>query len=264
LLKKENRMLTVEIQGRHFSKVVCGTNPFYGHSHFSMSRDREFLRRFTDAYITETITFCLSKGVNTVESSANERIWKIISGLTSEHPIKHIGSTRLDETSSMKSHQQKLNFLLDVKADVCVIHSQFLDRPGNEDDIKGLKPFIDRIHEQNLLAGISTHKVSTVELCEKRGYGVDLYLFPLNLSGFVYPGYAGKETVQDRVDLVRNTPKPFVLMKVLAAGRIPPQEGLPFVLEKTKENDLITLGLGSVEEAAESLDIVETFLGKSA
>jgi hypothetical protein len=53
-------------------------------------------------------------------------------------------------------------------------------------------------------------------------------------------------------------------LKLRNAGRIPPQEGLPFVLEKTEENDLITLGMGSVEEAAESLNIVETFLGKGA
>ena len=49
-------MQTVEIQDTHFSKVICGTNPFYGHSHFSDARKKEYLNRFTDAYITETLT----------------------------------------------------------------------------------------------------------------------------------------------------------------------------------------------------------------
>ena len=66
---------------KRFSKVICGTNPFYGHSHFSEARNREYLHRFTDSYITETIKFCLSKGINTIESCANERIWRIIKSL---------------------------------------------------------------------------------------------------------------------------------------------------------------------------------------
>ncbi|MFB3885809.1 MAG: hypothetical protein ACE144_11330 [Thermodesulfobacteriota bacterium] len=257
-------MNIVEIRGVRFSKVVCGSNPFYGHSHFSEARNREYINRFDDAYIINTIKFCISKGVNTIESSANERIWEIIAKLRLENVLNYIGTTRIDETSPMKSHQEKLKFLLDVRADVCVIHSQFVDRPREQGDIKGLEQLIDQIHGQNLLAGISTHRVSTVELCEKKNYGIDLYLFPLNLAGFVNPWYEGNEPAKERVQLIRSTDKPFVVMKSLASGRIPPQEGLSFVLESIKETDLITLGIGSVEEAAESIEIVEKYLQKDA
>jgi hypothetical protein len=198
--------------------------------------------------------------VNTIESCANERIWNIISALNTEHQLNYIGTTRIDETSSMKSHQQKLDFLIERKAAVCVIHSQFVDRPRKDEEINGLQQFIDRIHENNLLAGISTHRISTVELCETKNYDVDLYLFPLNLSGFVYPGYDGNETVDERIQLIQSIPKPFVIMKALAAGRIPPQEGLPFVLEQMKASDLITLGIGSLEEAEESIELVEKYM----
>ena len=143
-----------------------------------------------------------------------------------------------------------------------MIHAQLVDRPGKRDDIRGLQSLIDRIHDQKLLAGISTHQVSTVELCEKRNYGVDLYMFPVNLAGVVYPGYKGKETVRERVHLIKTVAKPFVVIKALASGRIPPEEGLPFVLEHMKEHDLLDLGIGSVEEAAESLDIVEKYLSR--
>ena len=43
------------------------------------------------------------------------------------------------------------------------------------------------------------------------------------------------------------------MMKTLAAGRIPPSEGLQFALETAKPCDIVTLGLSSVEEAEESL-----------
>ncbi len=257
-------MNLIDIKGKKFSKIICGSNPFYGHSHFSEARNKEYLHRFDDEYITKTIRMCLSKGINTVESCANDRIWEILSSLQSDAKIQYIGTTRIDETSPIKSHQKKLQFLLDIRADACVIHAQFVDRARKGDEINGLKSLIDRIHHHNLIAGISTHTISTVELCENMNYGVDFYLFPFNLTGMVYPGYDGKESVEDRIQLIQNIQKPFIIMKVLASGRIPPCEGIPFVLENIKANDLITLGFGSVYEVEESLEIVTTHLEKRA
>jgi hypothetical protein len=256
----------IPIKGKLFSKIVCGTNAFYGRSHFSGARDIEYGTRCDDEYIKKILAKCFEFGVNAVESSANERIFQIISDLRADYetPIHFIGSTRIDETSEMKSHQEKFKFLLENKADVCVIHAQFVDRPRKTEEIKGLKRFVQKIHAAGLIAGISTHSVSTVELCEAHDYGIDTYLFPLNMTGFVYPGYDSKgESVADRIRVIQNTPKPFMLMKTLGAGRIPPLEGLQFVLENSKPTDIITLGLGSIEEAEESLDFVRGYLERA-
>jgi hypothetical protein len=159
----------------------------------------------------------------------------------------------------MKSHRAKLKYLIENAADICIIHSQFVDRLSSDSEIKGLQAMIDEIHNAGLCAGISTHSISTVNLCEKK-YDIDVYLFPLNMIGFVYPGYSGNETVKERIELIQNTGKQFIVMKTLAAGRIPPTEGLEFVLANIKDNDIISLGLGSLGEAEESLDIVNRFL----
>jgi len=252
-------MKQVSIGNLTFSKVVCGANPFYGHSHFSEARDAEYSGRFDDEMIERTIQRCISLGINAVESSANERIISILSRLRERNPesIHFLGSTRIDETSEIKSHQKKLTYLIGNRAEVCVIHAQYVDRPRKGDSIGGLARLVDMIHDAGLLAGISTHRVETVELCENQGYGIDTYLFPLNLSGFVYPGYEGTETVQERVDVVRNTPKPFVLIKTLGAGRIPPSEGLQFIAENAKPEDLVSIGFGTEDEVSESVELAE-------
>lgn len=252
-------MKKITVGNRSFSKVLCGTNPFYGHSHFSAARDAEYLARFDDRRIEQTIAACLRRGINTVESSANRRIVSILSTLRDAGgpPIHLVGTTRIDETSDMKSHQQKLSFLIENRAEICVVHSQYVDRPRAAGSLEGLAPLIEKIHEAGLLAGISTHRVRTVEVCETQLYGIDIYMFPLNLSGFVYPGYDGNESVQARVDMVRGVSKPFILIKTLGAGRIPPQEGLQFLAENVKPNDLISLGLASEQEIDESLGLIE-------
>lgn len=244
---------------KDFSKIIVGTNTFYGHSHFSYARDAEYKKRFSDEYIKNVINHCLNKGVNSIETCANERIINIIDDLRKERKINLIGTTRIDETSEMKSHQLKLKYLIENNADICVIHSQYVDRPNSNGEIKGLQSMLDEIHSAGLLAGISTHKNSTVELCERK-YEIDVYLYPFNMLGFVYPGYNGNETVKERLDLIRNIDKPFIVMKPLAAGRISPSEGLEFVLDNIKNSDIITLGVGSIEEAEESIDIVNMYL----
>ncbi len=252
-------MKEVTIGKASFSKILCGSNPFWGHSHFSEARDQEYLGRFDDDAIRRALRRCLSLGVNTVESCLNHRIATLLGELRAAHPggVRFVGTTRVDETSPIKSHTEKLAQLIALRAEICVIHAQFVDRPGGGARLESLKPMVDQIHAAGLLAGISTHRIQTVEQCEAQGCGLDTYLFPLNLSGFVYPGYAGKETAAERAHLVRHVPKPFILIKTLGAGRIPPSEGLAFIGANAKPNDLVSLGLGSEDEIAETLKIAE-------
>ncbi|MGB2863282.1 MAG: hypothetical protein WBC05_08155, partial [Sedimentisphaerales bacterium] len=118
-------MKEITIGNQVFSKIICGTNPFYGHSHFSDARNAEYLGRFDDETIERMIQRCISLGINAVESSANERIFSILSRLRDKNPepINFVGSTRIDETSDIKSHQQKLSFLIENRAEVCVLHA---------------------------------------------------------------------------------------------------------------------------------------------
>ncbi|MCP4146234.1 MAG: hypothetical protein GY757_00660 [bacterium] len=253
-------MQTVEIKGKTFSKIVLGTNAIYGRSHFSSARSQEYSSRCNDDYIHKMLETCMKYGVNTVESSANERIQQIIAEFNQKHQFKmqFIGNTRIDETSKM-GHNEKVKFLMENKAEICVIHSQFVSRPRKTEEIRGLERLVRRIHDAGLIAAISTHDVSTVRLCETNNYGVDVYLFPMNQTGYVYPGFKGTDSAADRIDLIQNTPKPFILMKTLGAGRISPDEGLRFALDNCKDTDIISLGLASIEEAEESLGLVQEY-----
>ncbi len=119
---------------------------------------------------------------------------------------------------------------------------------------------VEKIHNAGLIARISTHQIKIIEMCENNDLGIDIYLFPLNIKGFVYPGYKGNETVQERINIVKNIKKPFVLMKVLGAGRIPPDEGMQFIAENSKKNDLITIGFSSEEEVSEIINYTDKYL----
>jgi len=50
----------------------------------------------------------------------------------------------------------------------------------------------------------------TIKHCEKR-YNLDVYMFPMNMLGFVYPEYEGNETVKERIDLIKSVNKQFII-----------------------------------------------------
>jgi len=62
-------------------------------------------------------------------------------------PVHFVGSTRIDEASDIKSHQQKLSFLIKNQAEVCVIHAQYVDRPRKGDSIGRLASLVEKIHD---------------------------------------------------------------------------------------------------------------------
>ncbi len=252
-------MKTIRLGNLELSKVICGSNPFNARSHFSAARDAEYRARFSDECVERVLRRCLELGVNTYETSASERAWNAVSRVrrTTGCALHFIGSTRVDETSDMKSHPQKLEFLIQRKTELCVIHAQHVEKHWKGGTIPGLEGMLDAIHAAGLLAGVSAHRIATGELCEKNGYAIDTYLFPLNLSGFVYPGYDGGETPQQRAELVRGISRPVILMKTMGAGRIPPDEALHFIAERSKPTDLISIGFGSVDELEETIRIFQ-------
>lgn len=250
----------VNIGGHRFSRLICGSNPFYARSHFSKARDIEYRARFDDPSIAGHLRRCIELGINAVDSSANERIVKLLASLRQETtaPLHLIGSTRIDATSTMRSHQEKLDYLIEHRASVCLVHSQYVDGPRTDGEIAGLEGMLEQIHAAGLLAGISTHRIATVEYCESRRLPIDVYMFPLNAMGYVYPGYEGGESALDRAQLVRDTPRPFILIKLLGAGRISPDEALPFVLEHAKVTDLLCIGFGAEKETEEVVRMLES------
>jgi hypothetical protein len=255
-------MQTVRWGNREWSRLICGSNPFNARSHFSAARDAEYAGRFTDEAIECVLRRCLELGINAYETSASERAWNLVTRVREAggSELHFVGSTRIDETSAMRSHAEKLRFLVDRGAELCVIHAQHVEKRWRDDVIPGFEQMLEEIHGAGLLAGVSAHRIATVERCERKAYPIDAYLFPLNLTGFVYPGYDGGETPRQRADLVRSVPKPFILMKTLAAGRLPPSEALHFVAETAKANDLISIGIGSLEELEETVQHAEKWL----
>jgi hypothetical protein len=241
------------------SRLLCGTNSFFGFSHFSAARDKWLCRYFTVERIADVLTCCLEQGVNGVVSSpqpklhesmqiARERTGRTMIWFCTPGPDG--GDARVpleDEIAWCARHDVRF----------CMPHTCWTD------------PRVNRLHERiedwpetaacirryGMIPGFSTHLLETITIGDKRGYDAQVYIQPFNSIGFLCP----VET--DWVARVINaTPKAVIAIKPLAAGRIIPPTGLSFSFSSIKPVDMVCLGLMSPEEAAESIAIARGLL----
>ena len=181
-------------------------------------------------------------GIDTYETSASERAWMSSGASASRRPpLDFIGSTRIDETSETKSHAQKLQFLIERRRSGASstpstwrCSGRATRSPASTGCWTRSMPPVAVRH----LGPSGRHRGAMREARVRHRH----LPFPLNLTGFVDPGYKGTETPVRRGGTRPQRGEALHLMKTLGARRLPPAEGLQFVAENSKPNDLISIG----------------------
>jgi hypothetical protein len=109
-----------------------------------------------------------------------------------------------------------------------------------------------------MIPGLSTHRPETISSMDRSGKDVETYVLPFNSIGFL----SGVEVEWVRKVITSST-KPVISIKPLAAGRITPEIGLPFVLRSIRDKDAMALGFSSVLEVEEDMEIVRGIISDS-
>lgn len=243
-------MPVTSIGGIEVSRIICGSNPFFGYSHFSAARD-SWLRRYFDVpRIVEVMAKCAEYGVNAVVSGPEPLMYDAIQDLerqTGHHMVWICtpGAQEADLSDGIK-------WAADHGAEMCLPHTCWTDARLNvaRCEIEGVEKYLEEIRNHGMIPGFSTHRPEVITVSDRRGYDVETYIQPFNVAGFL----CSVET--DWVaHVIRNTPKPVICIKPLAAGRVMVEPGLGFVFRNNKPNDAVCIGFLSPEEAEEDIKI---------
>lgn len=245
-----------EIAGHKVSRLLCGSNSFFGHSHFSAARSDWLRRYFTLDRIVEVMCAAAEEGVNSTISMPLDEMAEAIDRVHKLTGVKYVwmatpGGTTLDEL------KQGIRKSAEVGAEICMPHVMYTDNHllVAEKKIVGAEEIFALTRELGMGTGWSTHRPETIVVSDAAGYDCDTYVQPFNSIGFL----CSVET--DWVaSVIRNAQHPVVCIKPLGAGRIMPPTGLQFVYHNCKPSDTVAIGLMSPEEVAEDLKIVRHLL----
>ncbi len=251
------QMPMTSIGGVEVSRVICGTNTFFGYSHFSAARDAWLRRHFDVPKIVEVMAKCAELGVNSVLGPPQDMLREAIQEL--ERQTGHHMIYICTPWAQGADISDGVKWCADHGAEVCMPHTGWTDARLNvaQNRIEELEPVLEQIRSLGMKTGLSTHRPEIIVVGDSAGYDLDCYIQPFNVAGFLCP----VET--DWVArIIRNTPKPVICIKPLAAGRVMVESGLGFVYRNNKPIDPVCIGFLSPEEAEEDINIALSLMAQ--
>jgi hypothetical protein len=246
------------------SRLIVGTNWFLGYSHYSAAKDKFIKANQTREKIVDILEVYLEAGIDTVmgpmvpllaeaiqeaEQRCGQEI-KLI--LTPWFNILPGGDPNNDPEPMIAQCKQ-------AGATICMPHQMVTDALVDRmyHKIREIDKYTNLIRQYEMIPGLSTHMPETIIYADETEADVDTYIQIYNATGFLM------QVESDWVmKIINNARKPVMTIKPLAAGRLLPIAGLAFVWNTIREQDMVTIGTTTPDEAREVIDISSELLNR--
>ncbi len=255
------------VGGVSVSRMIIGTNFFLGYSHTSRAKDRFIKEYQTRERIAGILEVFLQNGIDTIMGTPSGPDCALIKAIKDAE--NRIGrkmiliitpgfSTTQAEESGIEA-ERMFDKAANLGATFCFPHQSvtdaLLDRMTCT--IRYMARYVAMIRERGMIPGLSTHTPEAIVYADNTGLDVESYTQIYNSSGFL---------MQVEADwimrIIQKARKPVMVIKPLAAGRIIPPVALAFVWNTIRDEDMLTIGTTSPDEAKEVIDISRDYLGR--
>jgi len=247
------------IENISLSRLVAGTNWFFGYSHTSAARDALIHETVTPDRMADILEVFARAGVDAVYGvrpqrddfhraiiEAENRVGRKVVRIAIPTLNVAAGDEALGETERI------LDDYAAIGTDICMPHQcttdALVDRRARR--IANMETYLAMIRERGMTPGLSTHMPETPIYADETGLDVAAYVQIYNAAGFL---------MQIEVDWVHRMiwqrSKPVIAIKPLAAGRLDPLVGLAFSWATLRRQDMVCVGTMTADEAREVIDI---------
>ncbi len=252
------------VGGVSVSRMIIGTNWFLGYSHTSAAKDRFITSYQTVKNIADIISVFLDQGVDTLMGMAQPILQEAIE-MAQDHSGKKViriftpAFNVLPGGPAQSEPERVFDYCQELGGRFCFPHTSTTDLLV--DRMHGVIRDIDRytgmIRERGMIPGLSTHMPESVSIADNSGADVESYVQIYNAIGFLMP-----VEVDWEMRVIKNAKKPVMTIKPMAAGRLLPPVGLAFSWNTIRDQDMVTVGTTTPDEAREVIELSLDFLSK--
>jgi hypothetical protein len=245
------------VGGVSLPRLLIGSNWFLGYSHTTLAKDK-FIKDFqTRERIVSVLDTFLEYGIDAVmgplsqhledsvrdaEQRFGQRIIRIYT------PAFDLSPNAASENCAEAVFDQCAAF----GATYCMPHQcvtdALVDRRSGV--IRELDRYTRMIRERGMIPGLSTHMPEAIVYADAMGADVETYIQIYNAAGFL---------MQVEADwvmrVISQAKKPVMTIKPLAAGKLLPVVGLAFVWNTIRDQDMVTVGTTTPDEAREVIEL---------
>jgi hypothetical protein len=245
------------VGGVSLPRLLIGSNWLLGWSHTSRAQDNFIKELQTRQRITEILTVFLEYGIDAVMSPLSQHLEDAIRDAedrTGKGMIRILTPSFNITPGGLPESEPEvvLDKTVELNATFCLPHQcvtdALIDRMHHV--IRDIDRYSGMIRERGMIPGLSTHMPEAVTYADKTGADVETYIQIYNGAGFL---------MQVEADwvmrVIHRAKKPVMTIKPLAAGRLLPVVSLAFVWNTIRDQDMVTIGTTTPDEAREVIDL---------
>jgi hypothetical protein len=268
-----NLIPKLSLEKLKLSRMVCGTNQFMGITHRANPLDmlwHQIRFRKSETVARYFIYLLQNHGVNCCISSPRDKIFEAIQIAEKETGERFYWictpSTRMTAKKMPLDIWKQIDWCVEHQVVVCMPHRDYTDNAlnkstltigGKSKDEPPYETIATYIRDKGMIPGLSTHYVESIDAVEKNHYDAKLIVQPLNKIGF-----ESDTTPEILTKRIQTTKLTILNIKPMAAGRLTPQEAIPWCLERIKSTDFLAVGHGYFKYCVENAQLVEKLMNR--
>ena len=273
----KNLIPTVDFCGINTSRLIVGSNPFCGKSHYSERDDRAMREYFDDARIVETLFRCEEAGMTVFQMRGDDRFCGV-----AERYFREGGKMKwfTQNDPSLLPYEENIEKVLSAGASAVYLHGTVTDRLYDAKQICEIERLLRFISDHHVPTGLGTHMPEVIDFAEAMGWPIDFYMASVfNLSRTNRPGVTALPSENgetfyddDRAPMfraIKATKKPCLVLKILGAGRLSQspeatEEAFRTAFAAIKPCDCVIVGIFRPEEITADAEYVRKYSSLSS
>lgn len=230
---------TVRLGTLEVSRLILGSNPFWGYSHKSAALDEEMRRHHTDARIVQILDEAASCGLTAVASPPDERWTKLWTRYRAEGGRLKIWISQCHGAPEQMT--QEIDRSVRAGAGAVFIQGLRVEEQFGKGRFDTLRGWIERIKDAGLPAGAAAHWPEIHPELERRGFPTDFY-YQCFYNASKSDDYSAAER-EKAVATVASLAKPVIAYKILGAGRLAAADGFEYAFNHIRRKDGVCVGI---------------------
>lgn len=230
---------TVRLGSLEVSRLILGSNPFWGYSHKSIQLDLEMKRYHTDERIIQILDEAADCGLTALASPPEERWTKLWARYTGNGGRLKIWIAQCHGPASQMLSE--IDRAVESGAKAIFIQGARVEEQFGKGEFDMLRSWIEHIKEAGLPAGVAAHWPEIHPELERRKFPTDFYYQCMfNVSKSSDFSLAEREKA---VETIGQLEKPVIAYKILGAGRLPASEGFEYAFNHIQRKDGVCVGI---------------------
>ena len=251
------------------SRLICGGNLISGFAH---SRDLTYVspllkNYFTDEKIIETLQLCEENGINSAVLRFDEKTLRVLKKHWKRGgKMQWIAQIKRDLMGDTKK-------AVDNGAVGVYIQGDIADRHVQKGRVDLLEKALEFMKQNKVIAGMGAHSLNVLIDCKTAGLEPDFYMKTLHSGNYWSAKRLDQHqdvtdnpadnywsvTPRKTIEFMKETKKPWIAFKVLAAGAIHPRDGFKYAFNNGA--DFVVAGMFDFQ-ITEDVAIAKNVLAK--